>query len=260
MRPLLSCNWAALAMAAATFFAATGLFAADRQTLAAHVPKATAGLPSIGRLPANKPIRLAIGFPLRNQDVLTKLLADIYNPASPKYRQFLTPEQFTESFGPTAADYEAVAAFAQANGLHVVARHSNRMLLDLSGSVGEIEKALHVNLLLYSHPQEGRTFFAPDAEPSLDLKTPVLSIDGLSDLDLPHPASLKVMPIPADGPTPAGGSGPGGLYRGNDFRHAYASGVTLNGSGQMVGLLEFDYYYTNDIASYRSQSGIANVP
>ncbi len=36
-------------------------------------------------------------------------------------------------------------------------------------------------------------------------------------------------------------------------------GVTLNGAGQTVGLLQFDGYYSNDIATYESQAGLPSV-
>ncbi len=47
---------------------------------------------------------------------------------------------------------------------------------------------------------------------------------------------------------------------GSDFRKAYLPGVTLTGAGQTLGLLEFDGYYTNDIASYEVSNGLPNVP
>jgi uncharacterized repeat protein (TIGR01451 family) len=238
------------------------VFALERQYVAGHVPKAAATLQSVGSLPASKELRLALALPLRNQDALSKLLTDLYDPSSPRYRQYLTPEQFTDAFGPSEADYNELAAFAEANGLRVTARYSNRMLLDVSGSVGNIEKTFHLRLLQYPHPRESRTFFAPDAEPALDLKVPVLHINGLTDFEIPRPASLKAVPGGPGGAggTPADGTGPGGSYRGNDFRHAYAPGVALTGSGQMVGLLEFDTYYLNDITTYRRSSSIATVP
>jgi uncharacterized repeat protein (TIGR01451 family) len=237
------------------------LFALERQYVAGHVPKAAATLQSVGSLPASKEMRLAIALPLRNEEALSKLLTDLYDPNSPRYRQYLTPEQFTEAFGPTETAYNELAAFAEASGLRVTARHSNRMLLDVSGSVGDIEKAFHLHLLQYPHPTENRTFFAPNAEPALDLKVAVLHITGLTDFELPRPASLKVPPGgPGGGGTPADGTGPGGSYRGNDFRRAYAPGVALTGSGQMVGLLEFDTYYLADITTYRRNSGITTIP
>jgi xanthomonalisin len=47
---------------------------------------------------------------------------------------------------------------------------------------------------------------------------------------------------------------------GADFRAAYASGVALAGTGQSVGLLEFDGYYASDITSYASLAGLTNIP
>src|SRR6266481_4511623 len=113
----------------------SSLFALERQYVAGHVPKAAATLQSVGSLPASKEMRLAIALPLRNQEALSKLLTDLYDPNSPRYRHYLTPEQFTDAFGPAEADYNELAAFAEANGLRVTARHSNRMLLDVTGSV-----------------------------------------------------------------------------------------------------------------------------
>jgi len=54
-------------------------------------------------------------------------------------------------------------------------------LLDVSGPVAEVEKTFHVAMRIYRHPAEARNFHAPDAEPSLDLPIPVLSISGLDD-------------------------------------------------------------------------------
>src|SRR6266566_3036034 len=91
-------------------FALSG-FAADRQVLHGHVPDAIARLAPVERLPASQRIHLAIGLPLRNRSALTNLLQQIYDPASPSFHHYLTPEQFTEQFGPTEQDYQAVIAF-----------------------------------------------------------------------------------------------------------------------------------------------------
>ena len=83
-----------------------------------HVRTATqdGSAPSLGRLPSSQTMNLTIALPLRNQDQLDQLLKDLYDPASPSYRQFLTVEQFTEKFGPTQEDYDAVVNFAKENG------------------------------------------------------------------------------------------------------------------------------------------------
>jgi subtilase family serine protease len=134
------------------------------------------------------------------------------------------------------------------------------MLVDVNGSVADIEKAFHLNLGLYLHPAEQREFYAPDAEPSVDTSVPVLHVSGLDNFVQPHPASLHPIAPSGSNPVPAGGSGTGGTYQGKDFRGAYARGVTLTGVGQSVGLLEFDGFFTNDITTYAQNAGLPNVP
>ena len=60
--------------------------------------------------------------------------------------------------------------------------------------------------------------------------------------------------------TAPGGSGSGGMYTGNDFRAAYAPGVSLTGKGQVVGILELDGYTQSDITTYETQNGLPAVP
>ncbi len=235
--------------------------AAENQVLPDHVPAALARLQPVARLPGTNRLDLAIGLPWRNRAALTNLLQQLYDPTSTHYRHYLTPEQFTEMFGPTDQDYQAAIDFAKANGLAVTGIHPNRMLLDVNGSVADIEKTFHLNLRMYSHPKEPRTFYAPDVEPSLDLGVPVLHISGLNNFTGPHPMNLRATPIEqATNATPHAGSGPNGTYMGNDFRAAYVPGASLTGSGQAVGLFELDGYFPSDIASYESRAGLPNVP
>ena len=234
-------------LAGAALLAATAR-PAEMQRLKGHVPEVVAGgLAPVGRLPASQPLRLAIGLPLRNQQALTNLLDRLYDPASPLFHQYLTPEQFTARFGPDEADYQALIRFAQSHGLTVAGTHPNRMVLDVTGTVADVEQALHVHIGIYPHPTEARNFYAPDAEPALDLEVPVLAIAGLGDFSRPHPASLHARPVAQQ---PDAGSESGSLYVGLDFRAAYAPGVTLTGAGQSVGLVEFDTYYASDISKY----------
>ena len=230
-----------------------------RQRLHGHIPEAVSHLQPIGRFPGTNRLNLAIGLPLRNEEALDNLLQQIYDPASPNFRQYLMPEQFTEMFGPTEQDYQAVIDFAKTNGLTVTGMSANRVLLDVSGSVADIEKAFQVTMRTYRHPKENRMFYAPDAEPSVDVAVPILHVSGLDNFELPHP-KLKIEPAAQTaGMAPNAGSGPGNTYMGNDFRAAYVPGVSLSGAGQTVGLLQFDGYYSSDIAAYESLAGLPSV-
>src|SRR5207244_422440 len=98
----------------------------------------------------------------------------------------------------------------------------------------------------------------PDAEPSLDMAVSVLTISGLDNYSLPRPRH-RIKPLDAS-VTPQSGSGPSGSYLGGDFRAAYVPGTPLDGTGQSIGLLQFDGYYSSDITAYESQAGLPNVP
>ena len=236
--------------------------AAARQGIRNHSPAAALRLRPLERLPAAKRLELSISLPLRNQKALTNLLAQIYDPSTPAYHQYLTPAQFAERFGPTTQDYQAVIAWAKSKGLTLRGAHPNRTLADVEGSVAAIEKAFNVTLRVYRHPRELRTFYAPEADPSVDLAVPVLTVNGLDDYILPRPMNLRTAlgrPVPYSTPY-ATGSGPNGTFIGRDFRDAYAPGVALDGAGQTVGLFELDGYYPSDITAYESLAGLPSVP
>jgi len=231
------------------------------QVIHGHVPQIVKELQPVGSLPGATNLTLAIGLPLRNKEALTNLVHQLYDPTSPLYRHYLTPEDFAQAFGPSEEDYEALKSFALKNGLTVTGTHPNRVLLDVSASVAVIQKVFHVNLRLYPHPTEPRNFYAPDTEPSLDLTVPVLRISGLDNFMLARPMDLRHRPKGGGGAVPyATGSGPGGLFIGKDFRAAYAPGVALTGTGQAVGLFELDGYFPGDIALYAQYAGLTPVP
>ena len=140
------------------------LHAAERRSLRNHVPSAVASgsITPAGRLPRSNRMDVAIGLPLRDPEGLKNLLSQIYNPDSPEYRHYLSPQQFTGMFGPTEEDYQAVIAFVESSGLTVKSTTPNRMLVDVSGSVGDMERAFQVTMRVYHDPNANREFHAPD--------------------------------------------------------------------------------------------------
>jgi subtilase family serine protease len=213
--------------------------------------------PLVGHLSSTQNLELVLVLPHRNQADLDQLLNDLYNPASPLYRHFLSVEQFTERFGPSREDYESVKAWARQNGFQLKATSRNRMILRVSGSVDSIEKALHVTMGLYQHPTENRIFFAPDREPTPEMGVRLWSIGGLDNFSRPTPMFTKRDLSTENADTVIGnatiGSGPGNSFLGSDMRAAYYGGTALNGAGQSVGIFEFlgtdladlNTYYTN---------------
>ena len=244
--------------AVVTILAVGFLQAAPRQPLHNHVPQAVRESRRVGSLAQTARMDLAIGLPLRNADELDRFIQQVSDPKSPNYRHYLSSEAFTENFGPSQEDYDKLTAFVQANGLTISSTHTNRMILDVSGPVSAIEKALHITMGSYVHATRGQ-FIAPDRDPWLDVDVEVLNITGLDNFVLPKPMNLKATPMTSTVPF-VSGSGPSGLFLGNDFRAAYAPGVALTGAGQTIGLFEVDGFFPGDVTANFKQAGLPPVP
>ncbi len=247
----------ALALSA-TFAMSVG--ASGIRVLHGHIPDVVGRLHlrPLGELPATNRVHLMIVLPLRNQPEITNLLEQLYDPASTHYHHYLTPQEFTEQFGPIQQDYQSAMNFARTNNLDIITIHNSRLMLDVRGNVSDIEKAFHVRLKTYQDPIALRTFYAPDVDPSVDASLPIADIAGISDYTRLEPMQHAMGT--ANGSGTASGSAPEGYYWGKDFRNAYVPGSTLNGTGQIVGLFEADGYYSNDIATYESRAGLPSVP
>src|SRR5271155_983385 len=202
----------------------------------------------LGKLPASPSMGLVITLPLRNQAELDEFLKNVSDPSSAYFHHFLTVEEFTSLFGPTKEDYATVIRFAEANGLTVVDTSRNRMIVQVSGKAGDIEKALHITLGVYQHPTENRTFFAPDREPTPNVSVQLWHIAGLDNYSIPHPAGLHKRVGPQ--PLATTGSGPSASFLGSDMRAAYYGGTALTGAGQSLGLLEFEGTDLADLTTY----------
>lgn len=237
-----------------------------RVTLTGHIPPIIAQAQSAQRINAGEQIQLALSLPLRNQRALNEFLTRVSDPHDPLYGAYLTPEEFTARFGPTVEDYNRVKNFAKAAGLTVVGTHPNRTLLDVAGSAATLERAFAVHLMRYQLPN-GTVHRAPDVEPSIPstLAGRLTGIVGLEDaIRRPHSVLRKPDALGALGALslqPHVGTGPNGGLAPKDIKTAYnLNGLSVNGSGQTLGLFELDGYKASDITAYESFFGLPSVP
>ncbi len=220
-----------------------------------HVPqvvlKGTAT--PVGILKATNIMHLNLLLPLRNQQELSQLLKKLYDPSSPDYRHFLTTAQVNQEFGPSTQDYQAVVAWARSKGFTIGKELPNRLIVPITGTVGQVNAAFHIEMQSFRKGPQGRLFYSPKHEPSTDLTVPLWHISGLTNYSAPRP----MLATASSGQADAYGSGPNGSYLPSDMRAAYYGSTSLTGSGQCVGLAEFGGYYPSDIASNLDGSGFA---
>jgi len=223
-----------------------------------HVREEVRNAKLVGTLPAEKILYFDMLLPLRAPEELDRFLTELYDPASPSYRHFVTPAEFTARFGPSQAAWDELLSFAGRNGFAIIGGSRDEMDLRLAGTVRAVESAFQVKMRVFDHPHEARTFYSPDTEPTVDMQNAVWHISGLDNFAAPRP---RVHSRPSDSARPltVTGACPGNSYCGSDMRSAYYGGSALTGKGQSVGLVEFYGYEVADLDAYYSKSGDINL-
>ena len=229
----------------------------------------------------DRTLQMSVGLALRNQDQLSALLQSLYDPSSPNYHQYLTPDQFAQQFGPTADQRQAVISYLTGQGFTVTQTYST--LIDFSGPESLAERVFGVTINDYQIP-DGRSFFSNATQPTLPayLAQNIVSISGLDNANQFYHPPITSQNAPtlspnagANCPAPGqsgGGSGGGGIFGGgsqvayipSQFSKAYnydgLHSAGLHGEGQTVGVFELDGYSQSDIQAYTQCFGGGNVP
>ena len=220
----------------------------------------------VAQLTSNQAMNLDVVLPLADPAGLASFLQELYDPASLIYRHFLTVPEFTARFGPSQQDYDAVVSFLTANGFAVVGGTHDGMDVQIKGPVSAIQSAFHVAVSTYEDTTAGRTFYAIDREPTVNLPFPLWHISGLDNYSNPHPMYVKksdyakLLGIEPEAVVSQAttGSGPSSSFLGSDMRAAYYGGTALTGAGQNLGLFEYLGTDLTDLTTYFKNVGQTN--
>jgi xanthomonalisin len=211
-----------------------------QQTVPGHLTADQLGATCSGVVAPSTILQLAVGLPVSDSQALADKVVAVSDPNSPSFAQYLSADDFVAQFSPPVSSQQAVLDWAAANGLTVTGTYPNRLLVDVSGTADQVERALFTNLVLCTRP-DGSQFHAPDRQPSLNVPAPLLHVGGLDNFVVAQPLAGV-------------GTGPHKEHASADFRGAYASCSTLDGAGQSVGIIAFAGFDASDITSYACRS------
>ncbi|MFJ2779409.1 protease pro-enzyme activation domain-containing protein [Kitasatospora sp. NPDC087315] len=229
---------------------------APRVSLPDTVTPAVARSEKKGDVPADQQLSVAVSLKLRDTAGLDRFLAAVATPGTPEYGGYLTPQQFTERFGPTQAAVEQVRSYLTAQGLTVSGVSDNRQVVGARGTAAQIAKAFGTHESAYLDPQAQRAFFANDAAASVpaDLAGVVQGVSGLNNHTVRTTRLAK--PQAAAAPNAAPNAAPSG-FGPSQYDGAYRLDRTgADGTGVTVALWEFDGYSSTDLKTYDSQYGL----
>jgi len=77
---------------------------------------------------------------------LEKLIDELTDSSSPNFHRWLTAEEFGERFGVAKQDRDTIKNWLQSHGLKVNVDYSNDVLIDFSGTAGQVRGAFHTEI------------------------------------------------------------------------------------------------------------------
>lgn len=211
---------------------------------------------------------LAIQFSMTNeqQQALGQLVQDQQNPASPKYHQWITPEQAADMFGLSAADMAKVTDWLTSQGFTVTEVARNRTFVRFSGTAGLVANAFHTQI--HRVTLDGEQHVTNLTIPQLPTAVAAIAaqVVGLHDFKL-KPKYLRTLADDGNGvaagevrpkyTSAATGNhfvAPGDFWSIYDVSPLHAAGI--KGTGVTIAIVGQTNVSTSDLATFRSLGGL----
>ena len=233
----------------------------------AHAASPALSAVRIGATAESRRITIVLSLPSRDAAGAAELATRVTTPGDPLYHRYLTPLQYAARFGARQADYDAVVAWAKAQGLAIGERYTARTILPVSGSAAALARAIgpglsgEVNLEHYEPVRDasGRIYYAADGEPHLP-EAVAGKVDGVIGLSSAAHFVPQVVGKPAGARKLASGTGPGGAYSAADLRSIYrVPPQGFAGNPQTVGVFEQGGFDPADVATYLKANNLSHV-
>jgi kumamolisin len=162
----------------------------------------------LGEADEEAELRGLISFPIRNRAALDARIREIYDPASPRFRQYYPVAEWMEEHAPPEKHLDVVADWMESQGLAVPRRATNRLFLQFTGTVKQFNDAfgVKVRLLERKAPQAGNPphpvygLVEPIKAPQFVKERihAVVALDLAADTTALQPEGGQVEPFPDD--------------------------------------------------------------
>ena len=137
------------------------------------------------------------------EQAVEEFIDQLHNPASSNFHQWLTAQEFGETFGLAGEDLNVIATWLQKHGFQVNLVYPSGMLIDFSGSAGQVREAFSTEI--HHLEVNGVEHIANMSDPQIPaaLAPAVAGIVSLHDF-VPHPMHklrMAITPLLAGGET-----------------------------------------------------------
>ncbi len=227
-----------------------------------------------GAAPAGLPMQrmlLVLQRSTEQESALKSLLDEQQSKGSPRYHQWLSPEQFGKQFGPTDSDIDKVTAWLNAHGFKLAGVAKGRTAVEFSGTAGQVQEAF--GTAIHSYEVKGEQHWANADEPSIpsalaQVVKGVLTLHNFprhsnavihGQLVKPTQGTTSPYFTFASGQSSFYGLGPTDFATIYDVLPLWKAGI--DGTGQTIAIVGETNINLNDVNSFRSLFGLpANTP
>ncbi len=206
---------------------------------------------------------VSLSLKLHDRDKLEAFINSTVTAGSPQFHQFLTVDQFTARYCPSAADVQKVVKNLQASGIQVNEISANRLLLKTTGTVDAYNRYFATNI--HQFAKNGRHYHAPVTLPQIPaaINGSVIAVAGLSDEAVYHTHHHSIIPGEAPAvvlPSSSTATGVPGTYTVGDVANFYQINplykLGISGKGRTIGIATLATFDQNDAYGYWSAIGL----
>jgi subtilase family serine protease len=270
MRTIHAASLGTLLLAAAACTAPGATLAPPQHLSAASAAQQTSGGPTLdlGSTDPTQTVSVSIVFKAKHSDDLEQFVQDTTNPWSPRYRQFLSVQQFANRYSPSTKDIARVSAYLATFGITVGQTLADDLVLKATGTVGAFTQAFTFQVHDFQAPN-GARYHRPTSSPSVPhaLSDVMLVVAGFNTQPAFLPKSVNAAAVapgftPKKALPPAGSTATGvpGSYTVGDFANQYDVGPLykqgVDGTGSTIGIATMAGFLPADAYTYWSTIGL----
>jgi subtilase family serine protease len=181
-------------------------------------------------------IQLILRRPPETEQALEQFIQEQSDPTSPNFHHWLNAHEFGERFGLSESDIETTKEWLQSHGFTVHGVYDNGVLIDFTGTAGQVAQAFHTEIHNLSVKGQMHIGNMSDIKVPAALAPAILGIASLNNF-FPHALIKPLKPI--SNYTASGTShylAPPDMATVYNLNPLFAAGIT--GKGQIVAVVE----------------------
>ncbi len=188
------------------------------------------------------------------EQAAAQFVADLHNPKSPNFHKWLTATEFGKKYGLAASDIQTITGWLESHGFTVNAVYPSGMVIDFSGSAGQVRRAFHTSI--HHLDVDGVQHIANAGDPQIPeaLAPAIAGVVSMHDFK-PHAMKRAKFTFTSQGFTNQAVV-PADLATIYNLNPLFAKGIT--GVGQTIAVIEdTNLYSAADWNTFRTKFGLA---